>query len=342
MSHPLRFAVVVPALVRTDEDADHLRRCLAALQACAPPPTSIVVVDDGSPHPVEASGVKVLRQANAGPAAARNRGFAEVDPSVTHVVFVDADIVVPADTFARLAQGFADTPDAAAIWGTVTSSHPHPGLVSRYKNHTHRHFTLQQGARTRHLTSMLVAIRRDAFLRVGGFDTRWTTVSVEDVELGRALFEAGEPVVLDTALAAEHHHRFTALSALRNDFRKVRAHAATTLARRARGGTSVDVDGPGERRQVHYLVGIPLGMGAVGALLLGRWRTALLLTGALAWWERDLLRHLAREEGVAFALSCVPWMLVERNVAGLAIGTAVLGHIGGMTSNSALATKARP
>ncbi len=314
-----RFSAIVPVLARTAEARADLDRCLAALRACDPAPFEIVVVDDGSPTPVASTDprIRVLRQPNAGPAAARNAGASATTGDT--LVFVDADIVVPPDTFARLAAGFAETPDAAAIWGTVTAAHPHPGVVSRYKNHTHRHFTLAQARETRHLTTMLAAIRRTAFEAAGGFDTRLRTVSVEDVELGRTLYDRGERVLLDKALAAEHRHRFSLLGAVRNDFHKARHHTKTTLARRLRGDLSVSLDGPGERRQLRYLVGVPLGVGALGAALTGRWALSAGLAAALVGYESDLWSYLRREEGLPFALACVPLMAIERTTVAAAV-----------------------
>jgi GT2 family glycosyltransferase len=316
------FSAVVPVLAHTPAAHDDLARCLAAILACEPLPTEIVVVDDGSPSAVQVPTVvpvpvRVLRQPNAGPATARNVGAAAATGDI--LVFVDADIVVPPDTFARLAEGFAADPDAAAIWGTVTAAHPHRGVVSRYKNHTHRHFTLTQARETRHLTTMLAAVRRDTFVAAGGFDTRLRTVSVEDVELGRTLYERGERVILDKALAAEHRHRFSLVGALRNDFHKARNHTRTTLARRLRGEASVALDGPGERRQLHYLVGVPLGVGALAAALTGRWSLSAALAAGLVAWESDLWGYLRDEEGLPFALACVPLMAIERTTVAAAV-----------------------
>lgn len=324
----MRLSVVVPALVRTAEQADDLARCLAALRAADPPPLEIVLVDDGSPAAIEVpDGVRVLRKANGGPASARNHGAQATRGEV--IVFVDADIVVPPDVFARLAADFAANPEAAAVWGTVSVAHPHTGLVSRYKNLTHRHFTLKQDDRTRHLTTMLAAVRRDVFLRSGGFDERLTTVSVEDVEFGRDLYERGDLVLLDRQLEAEHRHRFTLGRALRNDFHKARHHVRATLDRRSRGGPSVALDGPGERRQLHYLVGVPLGAGALLALLAGRWRLSAALTAALAFWERDLLRFLSQAHGPAFAAACLPLMVVERTTVAAAVVVGTTDHWAG-------------
>lgn len=329
----VRFFVVIPALVPAGGGAEreNLARCIAALRAATPPPEAIVLVDDGSPEPIAGwigdqpgPPVRVLRQDNAGPASARNAGARSFEPADDAVlVFVDADIVVPADTFARLAADFARWPDAQAIWGTVTAAHPHRGAISTYKNLTHRHFTLAQPERTRHLTTMLAAVRRAAFDVAGGFDEAFRTVSVEDVEFGRSLHDRGLAVYLDRGLEAEHRHNFTALGALRNDFRKARGMAAATLDRRARGEPSVQVDGAGERRQVRYLLSVPLGVGAVGSALAGRWRWSAACLAGMAFLERDLLRFIQEDQGPLFAAAVVPWMAIERTnvAAALVAGT---------------------
>lgn len=318
----MEFGVVIPAFIRNAEDSISLNCCLKALLHCQPAPTQIVVVDDGSPMeirlPEGAEGrVTLIHQNNSGPASARNKGATSVTAEI--LVFVDADIVVPPDTFARLAEGF-HVSTVAAIWGTVSAMHPHRGIVSRYKNLSHRHFTLLQPEYTRHLTSMLVAFRPAVFWSVGGFDTRWRSVSVEDVELGRSLYVAGHTVKIDKELAAEHRHRFTMARAIRNDFHKARRHAATTVMRRRQQDSSVKLEGPGERRQLHYLMGLPLGVGAAGAFLMGRPATGALLTGLLVAWERDFWNFLRENEGNTFAIACIPWMVIERVVVATAVG----------------------
>lgn len=321
----MRPGIIVPALVRDDEELANLRRCLLALLEHTSE-VPIVLVDDGSPLDlcglVEAlpARVDLLRQENQGPAAARNAGASSLcsrDPSIDTYVFIDADIVVPSDLLARLEQGLMQ---ADAVWGTVLAAHPHPELTSRYKNLCHRAFTRSLPDHPRHLTSMMLAIRRAPFDAVGGFPTSFRTVSVEDVELGRSLHEEGFRILLDKGLEGEHWHRFTLARALKNDFHKVRALSRVTLGRLGGGGSSVRLDGPGERSQLRYLLGVPLGLGVWVGLASLRPGLTILSLGLLALHERELLGSLARSEGRTFALACLPLMVLERGTVALALG----------------------
>ncbi|MEI8319890.1 MAG: glycosyltransferase family A protein, partial [Planctomycetia bacterium] len=78
--------IIVTVVVPTYRRPQQLRRCLEALAAQTfPEPWEVVVVDDGSPQPFSAAdmpatdrlALRVIRQENAGPAAARNRGVRE-------------------------------------------------------------------------------------------------------------------------------------------------------------------------------------------------------------------------------------------------------------------------
>lgn len=95
---PVRIGVVIPYFQR---DAGLLHRALASVAHQDHPPVQVVVVDDGSP--VAASEeitpelrrafakLTVIRQDNAGAAAARNAGLRALATEVTAVAFLDSD-----------------------------------------------------------------------------------------------------------------------------------------------------------------------------------------------------------------------------------------------------------
>ncbi len=78
-----------------------LLRAVRSVLAQTGPTPHIIVIDDASPHPAEsdlaalapehAARVTVIRQPNAGPAAARNRGLDALPPGTAIVAFLDSD-----------------------------------------------------------------------------------------------------------------------------------------------------------------------------------------------------------------------------------------------------------
>ncbi len=86
------YSVVIPVY----NSRDTIRKALLSVVGQSVPPQEVIVVDDGStdgsPDFVEGLAlplVRVVRQANAGPAVARNRGIAESRGE--YVCFLDAD-----------------------------------------------------------------------------------------------------------------------------------------------------------------------------------------------------------------------------------------------------------
>lgn len=112
------LSVVIPYFQR---ERGVLARALQSIdtQRDVPATVSVIVVDDESPVPaqdeIEAADLKavrvaVMRQANAGPAAARNAGLNAISSSCRYVAFLDSDDSWHEDHLARavrcLEQGF--------------------------------------------------------------------------------------------------------------------------------------------------------------------------------------------------------------------------------------------
>lgn len=114
----------VSVLVPCFNAEDFVGAALDSVLAQTFPPAEVIVVDDGSTDGSAAviaryrdRGVKVIRQANAGASAARNRAFLQSRGS--HVLWLDADDWIGPDHIARLASRAAERSDAIAFsrWG---------------------------------------------------------------------------------------------------------------------------------------------------------------------------------------------------------------------------------
>ncbi len=216
------LSVVVP--VR--DGGGHLGRCLRGLRDSTYTDFELIVVDDGSADDsaalAAAAGARVIRHGSPlGPAAARNAGAEAATAPI--VFFLDADVVVHPDALARAVARLAADPTLAGLFGSYDDAPAAPGVVSRFRNLLH-HYVHHQGdfvADARPVRTFWTgcgAIRRRAFLDLGGFDPRrYRRPAIEDIELGYRLNRAGHRIVLARDVLAKHLKRWTLAKVVRTD-----------------------------------------------------------------------------------------------------------------------------
>jgi glycosyltransferase involved in cell wall biosynthesis len=123
-----RVTIVMPVL----DAGRHLAAALASVEAQTRRDFELVIVDDGSTDPrtlalldeaARRPGVRIHRQATAGPAAARNRGIA--DAHGTYVLPLDADDTIAPTFLERTVAVLDAAPEAAIVhtWVGLTGAH---------------------------------------------------------------------------------------------------------------------------------------------------------------------------------------------------------------------------
>lgn len=189
------------AVIPATDAPPTLERCLAAIDAADDGPDEVIVVEG----PAQLSA-----------ASARNAGVARAHGDV--IVFVDSDVEVCPDAFTRIRAAFTSTPDLTAVFGSYDDAPAAPGRVSAFRNLLHHHVHQRGGGPAETFWTGLGAVRRRAFLAVGGFDHhRFPHPSVEDIDLGYRLSRRGERIVLDPAIQGTHLKRWTLRSMLWTD-----------------------------------------------------------------------------------------------------------------------------
>jgi GT2 family glycosyltransferase len=304
----MRLSVIVPV----HNGGEDLQRCLQGLATSSRPPDEVIVVDDGSTDGSAAHAAAFVARVVTtpagprGPAYARNRGAEAATGDV--LVFVDADVVVHADALARMEAALAGEPDVAALFGSYDDNPPARSTVSLYKNLLH-HYVHQHGEREAGtFWAGCGAVRRAVFLAANGFDEGYTRPSIEDIELGARLRQAGHRIRLCPEVQATHLKRWTLTSLWRTDI-FARAIPWTRLILR-QGRLFSDLNLAWHSRLGAVVAWALLGWAllAVGLALVGPARLALwpglgvlLAIAGVAALNADLYAFFFRHGGARFA-----------------------------------------
>ncbi len=187
-----------------------IERCLAPLLAMRERGEieEIIVVDDrstdGSADTVRRHETVrlVATRVQGGPGAARNLG-AELAAG-SHLWFVDADVVAAEDA-ARVLRATLITTGAAAVIGSYDDRPAAENFLSQYKNLVHHYYHHRGKEQASTFWGGCGAVERGIFLRLGGFDAkRFRHPSIEDIDFGYRLGDAGGRIVLERSLQGKH------------------------------------------------------------------------------------------------------------------------------------------
>ena len=210
------WSVIVPTYNRPNT----LRQTLAALAVQTDEDCEVIVVDDGSTDETakiiasEFPSVRLLRQPNQGPAAARNHGIRESTGEI--IAFTDDDCVPPPDWLARLADGYRRYPHVAGVGGYLE---PPGGLLdsnifARYERYAARFvygvcdhevvggFECPAGGTNN------MSYRRGILGQIGGFDETFPYAAGEDADLKWRISKTGARL-LYIPVKVEHLQAYT-------------------------------------------------------------------------------------------------------------------------------------
>lgn len=267
----------------------------------------LIVVDDCSTDDTvavaESFGARVLRMPiNSGPGAARN--FAVPQTRGDLIWLVDADVVAKPGSPAMIREILSET-DTVAVFGAYDETPPAQRFWSQYKNLAHRYY--HQGGRREASTfwAGCGAFRREAFLKVGGFDIhRFKIPSIEDIELGYRMRDAGGRIVLEPALQATHLKDWTLRNVIHTDiFCRAMPWSKLMLERGEIGG-DLNV-GPSERiRAVIAGLFFASFAGLLAAPLFSPWLALapVVMTAVVLAANAGFFGFMTKVRGLVFAL----------------------------------------
>lgn len=209
-------SVIIPA----HDAGDVLSACLESVFRSEGVGLEVILVDDAS---TDETG-RIARRfpcrvisvaANIMAANCRNLGARHARGEV--LVFVDADEIVAPDTVRRFVQALRHEPGVDAVVGSLTADTPEPGFFSKLKNFQH-HYTHQTAdAEGATLDSGRMAIRREVFEKLGGFEPAFAGASIEDIALGYRMSRRGHRIRFDPSIQLVHLKDYTLAGMVRSD-----------------------------------------------------------------------------------------------------------------------------
>lgn len=212
----------ISVIIPTYNGASTISRCLEALQNQAPKGIlEILVVDDGSTDKTaqvvqQFQGVRLIRQRNMGPAAARNHGAIEATGDI--LLFTDDDCVPAPDWVKSLTSSF-DDPQVVGTKG-IYRSIQHK-LAARFVQieYEDRYRHMARYPSIDFIDTYSAAFRRLRFLEMNGYDTSFPVACAEDVELSYRMSSRGWVMLFVPSAVVYHTHPESFLSYLKKKYK---------------------------------------------------------------------------------------------------------------------------
>jgi len=200
----MKVSVVIPAYNARSTIGQAVAQSFA--QARESLEVEVIVVDDGSDDDTaklaESAGAKVIRQENAGPAAARNQGWKAATGQV--ICFTDSDCVPTAGWLENLLAGFTDM-QVGAVAGSYEIANASSWLAQWvHQEIMERHKRMPPFVRA--FGSYNVAIPRYVLQATGGFDPKYRRASGEDNDLSYKIIKKDWRIAFRPQAKVAHYH----------------------------------------------------------------------------------------------------------------------------------------
>lgn len=216
-STTLSVSIIIP----THKLGNEFRQCLKSISQLIMKPNEVIIVFDGKMDSFEnpfqeLNVIFCATQKQSGPGAARNLGSQKAKSDI--LFFIDSDVTVNANSVKQIVSFFQENNNITALIGSYDSEPYEKNFISQYRNlmHHYVHQTSKHEATT--FWGACGAIRREAFLKVGGFDEIYNKPSIEDIELGYRLKSAGFKIRLLKNLQIKHLKKWKLKSLIMTDF----------------------------------------------------------------------------------------------------------------------------
>jgi len=180
----------------------------------------IIIVDDGSTDGclgrIDGPGVRVIKQANHGPAAARNLGVEKSRGRI--VLFTDSDCEPLENWIEEMVAPF-ENPGVSGVKGSYRTCQQ--GIVPLFVQleYEDKYVRMKKDRTIDFIDTYSAAFLKRAFLATGRFDASFPVPSVEDQEFSFRMWEKGYQMVFNPKAVVRHIHVETVRDYMKKKFR---------------------------------------------------------------------------------------------------------------------------
>jgi GT2 family glycosyltransferase len=214
------ISVVIPAY-----NAEALiSKCLDSLlkQTIDQTKYEIIVVDDGSTDATadvvqSFENVRLIKQNNQGPAAARNNGAANAKGDI--ILFTDSDCVPAINWIEEMIRPFNDDAEIVGVKGIYKTDQKE--LIARFvqAEYEDKYDVLKRDQYIDFVDTYSAGFKRKVFIEFGGYDTSFPVACAEDVELSFRMFSRGYKMVFNPNAVVSHRHPATLTGYLKKKYK---------------------------------------------------------------------------------------------------------------------------
>lgn len=311
----MKLSIIVPV----KDDESRLRDCLQSIRLAASACISyeVIVVDNGSVDDSVKTAIQfdaivvVAPDLNVG--ALRNAGAQRASGDV--LAFIDADCTVDSGWFSSIAC-YLENPEAVCFGAPPVIPNNSTWVQESWFQVRRKRFYQRAVFEVEWLESMNLFIRRDAFLRLGGFDE--TMVTCEDYDLCMRLDDS---ITCDTRIVAVHHGEAETVVGF---YRKERWRGVSNLQSLKKHGFNLS-ELPSVLFPLVYLLICLIGAVASLMLITGSMPPVIWLLG-FTLWQLPLLMLAFKKNGQPLPIRRVGGIWILLNVYFFARGLSLFSN----------------
>jgi len=201
---------MVSVIVPVYNSEKTIRRCLdSLLNQKYEGEYEVIIVDDGSKDATASivaqyKNVKLFRQANTGPAGARNKGASEAKGDI--ILFTDSDCEVSPNWINEMVMPIRENQDIVGVKGTYKTKQKE--FISRFvqMEYEDKYDKMKKERYIDFIDTYSAGFKKDVFWAAGGYDLSFPVACAEDVDLSYRLANQGYKMVFNPAASVFHTH----------------------------------------------------------------------------------------------------------------------------------------